>query len=360
MVAMSGGVDSSVAAAILLEQGYRVEGITMRLWRETLEPEGEEPAERARAVCRLLGIAHHELDLRSAFYEQIVLHFAQEYARGRTPNPCLRCNRLLKFGALLHLAAERGCHGLATGHYARIGQSERGWHLLCATDSSKDQSYFLYSLGQDELSKALFPLGALTKAEVRERARRWGLPVAEQAESQDICFLRDGDYRRFLAEHLQGAVEPGPIYDRQGQRLGQHRGLAFYTVGQREGLGIAASRPYYVLALDSSRNALVVGHAEEMGRRALLAEEMRYVAGRALPDGSSVEAKIRYRARRALAHVWQAPGGRARLVFEHPLRDIAPGQAVVMYDGLEVLGGGIIAEAADADGYEVDPEQVRR
>ncbi len=356
MVAMSGGVDSSVTAALLAEQGYHVEGMTMRLWREGSEGDDAAagPAERARSVCRFLSITHHEVDLRDDFYRQVVQHFVQEYARCRTPNPCLSCNRLFKFGTLLRIARELGCQALATGHYARTSHDEAGWHLLCATDQRKDQSYFLYSLGQEQLGQVLFPLGTWTKEQVRERARAWGLPVAEQAESQDICFLRDGDYRRFLSEHLGEAVQPGPIYNREGQWLGQHRGLAFYTVGQREGLGIAAARPYYVLALDSSRNALLVGHAEELGHRALVAEEMHYVADRALPEGYSIEAKIRHRAHRAPAHVWPSPDGRARIVFERPLRDIAPGQAVVIYGGLEVLGGGIIAKPVDPDPRPVD------
>ncbi len=354
MVAMSGGVDSSVAAAILLQQGYEVEGMTMRLWREAPLAEREEPGERARLVCRSLGIVHHELDLRAEFHDQVVSHLMQEYARGRTPNPCLRCNKLLKFGALLRAAREMGCHGLATGHYARISHDESGWHLLCATDLSKDQSYFLYSLGQEELSHALFPLGTLTKVQVRDRARAWGLAAAEQAESQDICFLKDGDYRRFLAEQMGGSIQAGPIYDRRNRLLGQHRGLAFYTVGQREGLGIAASKPYYVLSLDSRRNAIIVGQVEELGCTALLAEGMHYVSGRALAEGYPVEAKIRYRAHRAPALVWPASGGRARIIFERPLRDIAPGQAVVMYEGLQVLGGGIIVESMDQDGSDVD------
>jgi tRNA-specific 2-thiouridylase len=359
MVAMSGGVDSSVAAAILVQQGYHVEGMTMRLWREGPLLDRGEPNERARSVCRSLGIVHHELDLRATFYDQIVRHWMQEYVRGRTPNPCLRCNRLLKFGTLLRAARDMGCEGLATGHYARISHDEKGWHLLCGMDHSKDQSYFLYSLGQEELSRTLFPLGTWSKAEARAKAQEWGLPVAEQAESQDICFLRDHDYRRFLAENLEGAIRAGPIYDTQNRLLGQHRGLAFYTVGQREGLGIAASRPYYVLLLDSRNNAIIVGHAERLGRTALLAEEMHYVSGRVLPEGYPVEAKIRYRAHRASARVWSASGGRgsdgrARLVFERPLRDIAPGQAVVMYEGMQVLGGGIIAESMDEDSSDVD------
>jgi tRNA-specific 2-thiouridylase len=358
MVAMSGGVDSSVAAAMLLQQGYHVEGMTMRLWREAPLAEKDEPSVRASAVCRSLGIVHHVADLRSVFYEQVVRHLMQEYTRGRTPNPCLRCNQLLKFGILLRAARELGCQTLATGHYARITHNDRGWHLLCAIDSSKDQSYFLYSLEQEQLGSVLFPLGALTKAQVRDQARAWGLAAADHTESQDICFLNGRDYRRFLAKYAEEPIQAGPIYDQQNRLLGQHRGLAFYTVGQREGLGIAADRPYYVLSLERGRNAVIVGHTEELGQTGLLAEEMHYVAGVAVAEGYPVEAKIRHRAQRVPARVWPAPEARVRIVFERPLRDITPGQAVVLYEGPEVLGGGIIAGAIDRDRMGLDPTHI--
>ena len=344
---MSGGVDSAVTAALLQERGHSIVGLTMRLWREARS--GSVPPEdcvaEARAVCARLGIPHHAVDLRDAFERDVVDYFVREYARGRTPNPCLQCNRVFKFGALRAAAASLRCTHLATGHYARNVRRPDGWRLLKARDLSKDQSYVLYALGQEQLATLLFPLGELTKAEVRARARALALPAAERPESQDICFLSDGNYRRFIAERAPHAVRPGPIVDRDGRVLGQHRGLPYYTVGQREGLGIAAPRPLYVIRLDVAGNALVVGPAESLGRRALLAEEVSYVSGQPLPAGTAVEAKIRYRARPVSARVWPRTGDRALVALDTPLRDITPGQAVVLYDGQEVLGGGIIVEA---------------
>lgn len=323
-VAMSGGVDSSVAAALLLERGYAVLGLTMHLWREQEGDAEPESIAAARSVCAYLGIPFQTLDLRQVFLDKVVGYFTHEYAHGRTPNPCLCCNRLIKFGLLLQYARESGCDFLATGHYARVTRDSLGYHLLCGVDARKDQGYALYTLQQGQLATILFPLGEYTKTQVREMATRRSLPVAQRPESQDVCFLRDNDYRRFLGERCPEAIRPGPIFNLQGERLGQHRGLPFYTVGQREGLGIAAPRPLYVLDLDAVHNALVVGHADDLGRRALFAEEMTYISGEALPDGALAEAKIRYQARRAAAHVWAASGGCARIVFDQPLRDIAP------------------------------------
>ena len=345
-VAKSGGVDSSVTAALLLADGYAVQGLTMRLWKEpAAEGAAEESISAARAVCAHLGIPHEVIDLRKQFRREVVDYFIYEYARGRTPNPCLRCNRLLKFGLLLERARELGCELLATGHYARVQRSGGEYHLLCGLDPRKDQSYVLYALQQPQLRSLRLPLGERTKTDVRALAARWGLPVSGRPESQDACFIADNDYRRFLAEHRPEALRPGPILDRQGRSLGEHKGLPFYTVGQREGLGISAPRPLYVLNLDVARNALIVGYAEELGREALLAEEMSYVAMREPAASLAVEAKIRYRAERAPARVWAMPGGRARVIFERPLRDITAGQAVVLYQGEEVLGGGIISQA---------------
>ena len=344
-VAMSGGLDSSVAAALLLERGYRVEGLTMRLWREASEEREEDGLSSAQAVCEQLGVRHDFVNLRGAFLRQVVDYFVNEYARGRTPNPCVQCNRFLKFGLLLEHARELGCDLLATGHYARIERAGASYRLLCGMDSAKDQSYFLYMLRQEQLRSVVLPLGELTKAQVRALARERCLPVLGRDESQDLCFLRGNDYHRFLATRMPGGIKPGPIYDTRGRCLGEHRGLPFYTVGQREGLGISAPGPLYVIGLDVSRNALTVGSAEELGRDALLAEEMSYVCGQALPAGDDVEARIRYRARSTSARVWPLAGRRARIVFDRPLRDITPGQAVVLYRGEQLLGGGIISRS---------------
>ena len=350
IAAMSGGVDSAVSAALLRERGYDVEGLTMLLWKEP-SAQGDEMdgISAARSVCLHLGIPHHVIDLREPFLQRVVAYFVREYARGRTPNPCLQCNRLLKFGLLLDYAKEQGYAFLATGHYARIEQTGEAYRLLSGLDASKDQSYVLYALQQRHLASVLLPLGELYKTQVRALAARWGLPVAERPESQDVCFLRDNDYRRFLIERSPEAIVPGPIYDQQGRLRGQHKGLPFYTVGQREGLGIAAGQPLYVLELDIQRNALVVGTAQELGHHALLAEEMSYISGQEQLPGTPVEAKIRYRGRRVPARVWGLPNMQARVILEQPLRDITPGQAVVLYQGEQLLGGGIIARAIQCE-----------
>ncbi len=342
-VAMSGGVDSSVTAALLVERGYCVQGVTMRLWREAADGQAMYDAvSGARAVCEQLGIEHRVVDLRKSFYHRVVEYFVRAYAEGRTPNPCVQCNRFIKFGALLDHVREWGADLMATGHYVRRREEKGRYRLLRGMDEEKDQSYFLYMLGQKELNHILFPLGTWSKERVYAFARERHLPVAGRPESQDICFIHDGDYRRFLTERAPQTVEPGPIYDQEGNLLGRHKGLPFYTVGQRGGLGISASRPLYVLEWDVERNALIVGFAEELGQRACLVEEMSYVSGVPLAPGRRMQAQIRYRARPTPARVWSCSERGARIVFRDPLRDITPGQAVVLYDGDRVLGGGII------------------
>jgi tRNA-specific 2-thiouridylase len=341
-VAMSGGLDSSVAALLLQQQGHSVRGVTLRLWDET----PADPVGAAAAACAHLGIAHEVLDLRAEFRRRVVDYFVASYARGLTPNPCLRCNRDVKFGLLLEHVLGAGDDRLATGHYVRIEDRADGGHLLCGLDPAKDQSYFLYMLTQAHLARLSFPLGAWRKADVRALAARHGLPAAERAESQDVCFLPEGDYRRLVAAAVPEAVRPGPIYDLAGRELGRHRGLPYYTVGQRGGLGIAAPRPLYVARLDVTRNALVVGYREELARSSLAATEMTYVAGRPPAAGVDVTVKIRYRARPVAARFWPEGESGARLELAVPLYDITPGQAAVLYAGDEVLGGGIIARPA--------------
>ncbi|MFH1085380.1 MAG: tRNA 2-thiouridine(34) synthase MnmA [Chloroflexota bacterium] len=354
-VAMSGGVDSAVAASLLREQGWEVVGATLRLWRlgaegaaGSAEADNAEDVAAAAAACAQLAIPHRVVDQRAAFYRDVVEPFLDDYARGRTPNPCLRCNQRIKFGALLDAARAAGYTHLATGHYARVVRGADGWELWRGADPAKDQSYFLYMLQTEQLQAVLLPLGEWTKERVRAYARARGLAAEERPESQDICFVGGAGYQRLIQERRPEAARPGPIYDAAGRHLGQHAGLAFFTVGQREGLRLAAPRPLYVLALDVARNALVVGHAEELGHDALLAEEMRYTAGQPVGAGAPVMAKIRYRAREAPAVVWPLPDARAHIVFREPLRDIAPGQAVVLYAGERVVGGGIIAQVLGA------------
>ena len=343
VVAMSGGVDSSLAAALLVEQGYEVIGVMMRLWAE-----GEnrccasQAVDDARRVAAQLGIPFYLVNYEAEFKRRVVDYFIAEYSRGWTPNPCLACNRYLRFGRLLSQARALEARYLATGHYVRLDRGEGRYHLRMGADEAKDQSYVLYMLGQEELRRLLFPVGGFAKARVREMARQRGLAVASREESMEICFVADDDYRRFLSEHAPQAVRPGPILDTAGNEIGRHSGLPFYTVGQRRGLGIAAPEALYVIRLDGARNALIVGPARELGRRTLTAQDVSYVAGRPPAGPLRVRAKIRYRARLAEATWHPLPGDRARVEFDEPLRDISPGQAVVAYDGDRVLGGGII------------------
>ena len=344
-VAMSGGVDSSVAAALLVEQGFDVTGIMLHLWAEEenrcCAPQA---VEDARHVAEQLGIDFFLVDYAAEFKARVVDYFVAEYSRGRTPNPCLVCNEQIRFGQLLRHVQALGAETMATGHYARIARTNGAHRLQKGADPQKDQSYVLYMLGQDELRRLMFPVGSHTKVQVREMARERGLPIADKDESMEICFVTDDDYRRFLREHAPQSVQPGPILDRSGQEIGRHEGLPCYTVGQRRGLGIAAPEALYVLRLDVARNALIVGTSRELGQRSLLADDVTYVCGEP-PDGPvRVQAKIRYRALLANATWIPQEEKRARVEFDEPLRDITPGQAVVAYQDDLVLGGGIISE----------------
>jgi tRNA-specific 2-thiouridylase len=340
---MSGGVDSSVAAALLVEQGFEVIGVMMHLWAEEenrcCSPQA---IDDARRVAVQLGIPFHLVDYEAEFKACVVDYFVSEYSQGRTPNPCLACNRHIRFGLLLQEARALGAEGLATGHYARVGQVDNIYQMRMGIDPQKDQSYVLYMLGQEELRLLLLPIGGYTKLQVRDMARRRGLPVADKDESMELCFVADDDYRRFLREHAPRAIQPGPILDSSGRELGRHQGLPFYTVGQRRGLGIAAPEALYVIRLDVAHNALVVGTMDELGRHVLLADRVSYVSGQSPEGPIRVQAKIRYKALLAEATWIPQANGRARVEFDLPLRDITPGQAVVAYQGDLLLGGGII------------------
>jgi len=344
---MSGGVDSSMAAALLLEQGYDVIGIMLRLWAEAGPAANRcctpDAVSDARRVADVLDIPFYVRDYKDVFKTTVVDYFTETYARGLTPNPCLICNRQIRFGRLLDEALALDADYLATGHYARVRHAEEGiYQLLKGIDPAKDQSYVLHRLGQAQLAHALFPLGDYTKAEVREMARSRGLPVFNRADSQDLCFLGNGDYREFLSRHAPGAAQSGPIIDTQGRVLGEHRGLPYYTIGQRKELGIAAPQALYVLDIEPSRNAIIVGTAEELGRRELTAADVSYTSGYPPPGPSQITAKIRYKAQEAPATLTPLPASRAHVHFYEPLRDITPGQGVVFYQGEVVLGGGII------------------
>jgi tRNA-uridine 2-sulfurtransferase len=359
IIAMSGGVDSSVAAALLVEQGYDVIGVMLRLWVEPAEDLQAasnkccslEAVHDARAVAERLGIPFYVINAERPFKDHVVDHFINDYGAGRTPNPCLACNRHIRFGYLLNYARSMGARHLATGHYAQVRQNAAGqYELWRGADRAKDQSYVLHVLGQAGLAQALFPVGVYTKPEVRGLAAARGLPTASRAESQDLCFVADGDYRRFLRDWAPEAVSPGPILNRAGRQLGTHRGLPYYTIGQRSGLGIGAPQPLYVLALDRTRNALVVGTAEELGARRLLATGVNWLDDKAPPPDLAIEVQIRYHATPARANVAPLADGANGVVevyFEEPVRDITPGQAAVFYAGDRCLGGGLIERAED-------------
>lgn len=348
VIAMSGGVDSSVAAALLVQQGYDVTGMMLRLWSE----EGTTGDNRcctpdamaqARRIAALIGIPFYALDARELFRHEVVDPFIREYVRGVTPNPCLLCNRKVRWGFLLDHARAMGADFLATGHYARIRRIADGSvELLKGLDEHKDQSYVLSVLNQNQLQHTLYPLGEMTKPEVRQLARDLNLPVAERPESQDLCFLADGDYRRFLRDQAPGQIMPGPIVNTQGMVLGEHQGLANYTIGQRKGLGVPSLTPLYVIGKDLATNTLRVGEVTDLGGRLLIANQVNWVSGQTPAAPLSMTVKIRYKAVELPAWIYPLEGERARVALDSPARDITPGQRAVFYQGEVCLGGGTI------------------
>ena len=357
LMAMSGGVDSSLAAVLLKEQGYEVIGATMRLW---MPPDVEDEARHAgRGCCSLaavddarrvadkLEIPYYVLNFKEAFREKVVDYFVAEYQRGRTPNPCIACNREMKFDLLLKKAWELGAPYIATGHYARVvfDDYRNRWLLKKSADQAKDQTYALYTMTQEQLAHTLFPLGGYRKEEVRQLAADFGLGVAGKPDSQEICFIPDDDYRRFLQEEAGVEMLPGPIYDTAGRKLGTHLGLPFYTVGQRKGLGLAAGRPLYVVELDVGRNALIVGEDGDVFAEGLLAEELNLLSLERLDGEVRLAARVRYHGPEVGGRLSPLIDGKVRFDFDLPQRAVTPGQAVVFYDGELVAGGGVIGKA---------------
>lgn len=349
-VAMSGGVDSTVSAVRLLEEGYRVTGIYMETWKDPkwskIQQGSPESSAKAAEAAQSIGVPFVSLDVQDQFYQAVIRSFIEQYTAGKTPNPCLFCNPQVKWGILQTYALEQGADYFATGHYARIIHAEDGQaRLLRGYDRSKDQSYVLALLSQSQLSRSLLPLGAMSKSEVRAYARELGLPVADRPDSQDLCFLGTVDYRDFLHRYAPESAAPGEIVDVEGNVLGQHEGLAFYTIGQRRGIRIAAAEPFYVIGKDPQSNRLVVGYANQAGKSRLKANHSNWIAGSPPSDDTTYEVMIRYRAEPVEASLISISTDEFRIKLSQPLRGITPGQVAVLYQDEVCLGGGIIHSA---------------
>ncbi len=352
VVAMSGGVDSSLTAALLVEQGYEVVGVTMRLSEDSRDFDPEEDrgccslssVEDARRVAEVIGIPHYVMNFQQLFQQRVIDNFLSEYALGRTPNPCVVCNRYVKFGGLLQKAMELGAEYVATGHYAQIFQDEETERYVLAkgVDTQKDQSYALYHLNQKSLRHFLMPLGAYTKVHTRELAEQYNLPVAHKPDSQEICFVPNDDYKAYLRAHVPGCLKDGDIVDRAGHVLGRHHGVPLYTIGQRRGLGIAAAVPLYVVELDMRRNQVIVGGSEEVFSAGLVADDLNWIAIDDLLEPMEVSAKVRYGKKEGMAKLVPLPDNRVQVDFLEAQRAVTPGQSVVFYQGSRVIGGGVI------------------
>ena len=351
VVGMSGGVDSSVAAYLLKEQGYEVIGVTMEIWPKEQNDEeaakggccGASAADDARRVAYRIGIPHYVMNFRKEFEENVIRYFADEYRIGHTPNPCIACNRYVKWGALLEKSRALGADYIATGHYAKIAHLPNGrWALQDAADSAKDQTYALYNLTQEQLFRTLMPDGAYTKQEIREIAEKIGLVTAHKADSQEICFVPDHDYASFLVRYTGEDDVPGNFVSETGEILGIHKGIRHYTIGQRKGLGIAFGRPVYVVAIRPETNEVVLGDNADLMQNELFADRLNFMAIDGVTEPIRAMAKIRYNHRGASCTIEPPVNGRIRIVFDEPQRAVTPGQAVVWYKDSYVLGGGTI------------------
>lgn len=346
-VAMSGGVDSSAAAAILLEQGYEVFGVSLHLWQEGQAPlEKSEAVEQARKVAAQLKIPFKAIDARDHFHARVVQSFVQDYLKGITPSPCVGCNRTVKWKAMLSYIQDQKIDYVATGHYARLEQDENGlMHLLRGSDPSKDQAYMLAFLGQEELSQTLLPIGGYEKREIRAIARGFGLEAAERSDSQDLCFLPGGDYRSFIKKNAVEVIRNGKIVTSTGEVLGEHQGLPFYTIGQRKGLGISTAKPVYVLHKDIENNQLVVAEKAALGKKSFVVGRVNWILGSPAFEKIRVQVKIRYRAPLIWGALMLLESGQVHIQLDEAQADITPGQVAVFYQDDEVLGGGIIQRA---------------
>jgi tRNA-specific 2-thiouridylase len=351
VVGMSGGVDSSATAALLLEQGYEVVGITLKLWPQDCVSRAEDKCcgpqavMDARAVCHKLGVPYYLVDEAEEFQSKVIRYFADEYKAGRTPNPCVMCNQNLKFGRLLERANQLGAQYIATGHFARVEKNPDGRYLLRrGRDSRKDQSYFLFSLHQNQLSRAMFPLGEKTKSDTREVARHCNLKTADKQESMEICFVPDNDYGKFLQQAKLVEKHRGETVDLDGRVLGHHDGIEFYTIGQRKGLGLSSPRPLYVVELDSANNRVIVGEDSALERESFEVSQCNWIAFEAPPEEIEATVKIRYNHPGTAATIRPLSNGKAKVTLRMPQRAITPGQAAVFYQDDLVVGGGWIVK----------------
>ena len=338
VVAMSGGVDSSLAAALLKEEGYDVLGITIHHY------DGNESLESAEQAAQNLEIPWHVLDFTKEFKSIVINYFCNEYLTGRTPNPCVICNLKIKFGLLWDKAKSLGADYLATGHYAinEYNQKSKKFLLKRGVDESKDQSYFLYRLNQDVLPYILFPLGKFKKKQTREEAKKYGLKNYKKAESQEICFVRDDDYRKFLTQHIKDTIKPGKFIDKKGNILGEHQGIPFYTIGQRKGLGISLNKRMYVTEINSRQNVITLGDDKDLYRDKLFVKDLNFISGNKLSNSIKAEVKIRYNSKKSPAIISPYDEDGVLIKFEKPQRAVTPGQSAVFYQGEVVMGGGII------------------
>ncbi|HEX7401913.1 MAG TPA: tRNA 2-thiouridine(34) synthase MnmA [candidate division Zixibacteria bacterium] len=362
VVAMSGGVDSSLAAFLLHQKSYQVVGMSMKLWdyKEVggqLHPDGHccslDSLNDARAVCEKIGIPHYVVDLRDDFKKEVISDFVDEYLKGRTPNPCIICNTKIKWDSLWKKAQSVNADSIATGHYARVEYDRElnRFLLLKGVDSTRDQSYALWSLTQRDLSRSFFPLGDLTKKQVRDLAKGNGLKVADKEESEEICFVTDNDYPRFIREWLEnqgkGGIKPGPILNLKGEKIGEHPGIQFYTIGQRKGLKIAVGRPLYVVRIDAERNVIIVGEDGDLFKSSFTVSNPNWIAFENLEKEIDCEIKIRYQHKPQKGRIYPLTGGKVKSRFNKPERAITPGQSAVFYKGEVVVGGGVIDRVFD-------------
>lgn len=352
MLGMSGGVDSSVAAAILLQQGYEVIGVTLQIWQD-LDEEAKKSeggccslsaVDDARRVANKLGIPYYVLNFKDIFNKTVIEYFKEEYFKGRTPNPCIACNRHVKWQAMLDKAVSMGIDYIATGHYAKVMQDATTGRFILkkSVTDKKDQTYALYNLTQNQLSRTLMPVGDYSKDRIREIAKELGLGVAAKPDSQEICFIQDNDYGRYLSQNTDKKILPGKFVDTKGNVLGTHKGIVHYTVGQRKGLGITFGKPMFVVAIDAKNNRVILGDDKEVFSDTLTASDLNFIAVEKPSEGMRVSAKIRYSAKEAPATVHVLSEDKVQVVFDEPQRAITPGQSVVFYNGDVVVGGGTI------------------